>query len=284
LNQEKLIDDIAKAFNQLTITTKQSYIKQERLNPETNDVERVDSIPVEGDQIVFTVSDYLNFIKEVTQESKLPLPFTFGIKLLNLIDKSKILADRSKAKRELNKIIVDVIHSSMIQKVDYQFSSEVRITDLHDGDLSNYLTEIEYTKLGMNIIDDDQAPDNLLFDKIVWDSKIERDVQKENASKVNGGHITVFAKLPSIKIPTPYKTYSPDFAYLIEREGNKDLFLVVETKGYKSEQDIPVDEQNKIKYAERFFLQLQKELPDVQVEFKTRVNKQELIDLVGNIK
>lgn len=283
LNQEKLIGDITTVFNQLTITTKQSYFKQERLNPETNEVERTDSIPVESDQIIFTATDYLNFIQEVTQESKLPLPFTFGIKLLTLLDKTKIQADRSKAKRELNKIIVDVIHSSMIQKVDYQFSSEVKITDLHDGDLSSYLTEIEYTKLGMNINNDDQAPDNLLFDKIVWDSTIERDVQKEKALKVNGGHITVFAKLPSIKIPTPYKTYSPDFAYLIEREGNKDLFLVVETKGYKSEQDIPVDEQNKIKYAERFFLQLQKELPDVQVEFKTRVNKQELIDLVGNI-
>lgn len=281
LNQEKLLNDIATAFNQLIITTKQSYIKQERLDPETNEVERIDSIPVESDQLTFTANDYLNFIKEVTQESKLPLPFTFGIKLISLLDKSKIQADRSKAKRELNKIIVDIVHSSMIQKVNYEFSSEVKITDLHDGDLSSYLTEIEYTKLGMNINNDDQAPENLLFDKIVWDSAIERDVQKEKVLKVNGGNITVFAKLPSIKIPTPYKNYNPDFAYLIEREGNKDLFLVVETKGYKSEQDIPIDEKNKIKYAERFFLQLQKELPSVQVEFKTRVNKQELIELVG---
>lgn len=46
--------------------------------------------------------------------------------------------------------------------------------------------------------------------------------------KIDGDNIIVFAKLPRINIPTPYKTYNPDFGYLINRKDReKQLFLIV---------------------------------------------------------
>ena len=86
--------------------------------------------------------------------------------------------------------------------------------------------------------------------------------------------------MPKISIPTPYKTYNPDFAYLIQKQDNKKLFLVVETKGYKNEDNIPLEEKKKIDYAKKFFTNLQEELPDIEIKYKTRINKQNLIDLL----
>ena len=106
-------------------------------------------------------------------------------------------------------------------------------------------------------------------------------IQKCLDGQVSNQTITVFAKLPKISIPTPYKTYNPDFAYLIEKKGGKKLFLVVEAKGYKNERDIPQEEQQKIEYAKKFFEALQKELPDIELKYKTRINKQNLADLIS---
>ena len=89
--------------------------------------------------------------------------------------------------------------------------------------------------------------------------------------------------MPKISIPTPFKSYNPDFAYLIQNKQGKKLFLVVETKGYDSITAISAIEQQKINYAKQFFLSLQKELPDISIQFKTRINNQDLIDLIKEI-
>lgn len=44
--------------------------------------------------------------------------------------------------------------------------------------------------------------------------------------------VRVYAKLPGwFKVPTPLGTYNPDWAVLIEDEGQERLYFVVETKG-----------------------------------------------------
>lgn len=87
-------------------------------------------------------------------------------------------------------------------------------------------------------------------------------------------YITVFAKPPRIDIPTPYKIYNPDFAYVISNGGGKALFLVVETKGYDNHADIPEDERQKIKYGRKFFESLRKVLSGgVELCFPERLNR-----------
>ncbi|GAA8930256.1 hypothetical protein SLK231_14110 [Helicobacter pylori] len=126
---------------------------------------------------------------------------------------------------------------------------------------------------------------NYLYDTIIYDSKIEEEVSKERV-KVEGKSIEVFAKLPKFKIPTPYKNYEPDFAYLLKDEKGAKIFFVCETKGYEKESDIPKDEQRKIEYAKIFFKTLSENLKnakkEIRVIFATRINQQDLFNTLKN--
>lgn len=47
----------------------------------------------------------------------------------------------------------------------------------------------------------------------------------------------MFAKLTKIKIPTLYKKYNSDFAYLIEKENYIKLFLIFKIKVYSKKNE-----------------------------------------------
>ncbi|MDE4988508.1 hypothetical protein, partial [Francisella tularensis] len=79
----------------------------------------------------------------------------------------------------------------------------------------------------------DVASDDFFFDLVVYDSEIEKQVILNDPISIDGQQLTVFAKLPSISIPTPKKSYNPDFAYLVDRgENQNQIFIVGETKSY----------------------------------------------------
>jgi type III restriction enzyme len=72
---------------------------------------------------------------------------------------------------------------------------------------------------------------NYLYDKYVYDSKIEHEVLQVNPPK----RVIVYGKLPkrSIKLPTYIGgTISPDFVYAIKKQDSDDIELhfIVETK------------------------------------------------------
>ena len=173
-----------------------------------------------------------------------------------------------------------MVHSSILQCVDYTFSqTNIYSKNILQDDNGNFIKEIEYTQLGRNLGGEARA--EFLYDRVVYDSIIERDSIESDPISINAQSITVFAKLPSISIPTPYKSYNPDFAYLVDRGKNqKQLFLVVETKGYRNDGDIPQAEQSKIDYAKKFFQALHLQLPSVDIRFETRVNKQSLSEIL----
>ena len=126
----------------------------------------------------------------------------------------------------------------------------------------------------------EKPSDKYLYDKGIYDSNIEEQVILENVQNVEGKSIEVFAKLPKFSIPTPFKAYQPDFAYLLKDEKGQKIFFVCETKGYDKESDIPAEEKCKIDYAKRFFESLQRNLKNTKVIFTTRINKQSLLDTI----
>lgn len=68
-----------------------------------------------------------------------------------------------------------------------------------------------------------------IYEHVVYDSGTEQtfaeQLEKNTAVKV-------YAKLPGwFKIPTPLGTYNPDWAVLVEQDGEERLYFVVETKG-----------------------------------------------------
>lgn len=144
------------------------------------------------------------------------------------------------------------------------------------------MKHLDQGKLG-RFLNEEAPPLHYLFDKTVYDSSIELQSITQDPSKIGGAKVVVFAKLPRLRIPTPYRTYSPDFAYIVKGTNDSPVFLIVETKGYDDENQIPADEQLKIRYAKKFFASLQEQLGSVKVMYKTRVNKQSLSSLIGEL-
>ena len=68
-----------------------------------------------------------------------------------------------------------------------------------------------------------------VYDHVVYDSDVEVEFAK---SFELSDDVKVYAKLPGwFKIDTPLGGYNPDWAVLVEQDGNDRLYFVVETKG-----------------------------------------------------
>ena len=97
--------------------------------------------------------------------------------------------------------------------------------------------------------------------------------------------VIVFGKIPrkSISIPTiGTDSYSPDFMYVVnKKDGQKELNIVIESKDYKSESDLRVEEAMKINCAEKFFNQLT--LDGYTVSFKKQLNNNGVKSIIEEI-
>ncbi len=146
-----------------------------------------------------------------------------------------------------------------------------KITDIN-GNVKN---EINAMDVGIEGDFNDNPAENYLFDKLFYDSELE----KENImTKIK--EVVVFTKIPknSIKIPVSGgKTYSPDFAYVLNFEnGSKKLYFIVETKNAK-EETLRNEEMQKIKHAEKFFNNT------IEIKFETQFKGEKIAELIKKI-
>ncbi|ANV97728.1 hypothetical protein BBW65_02420 [Helicobacter enhydrae] len=278
---DSLIASIADAFNKMSITPQSIMITSKHLNPQSGKIEYLKD-EKQCDQVfanqALMMQNYLEFAKS----EKLPLNFL--LKLYAKLDSSKLAQNPKQALGELKKIIQDNIHTNVISSVSYDFAqTQISNTDLLFDVDGTPKKEILCEKLGRHL-DDEISPANYLYEQVVYDSDIEKQVITKDPQSIDDYTIKVFAKLPKFSIPTPYKNYEPDFAYLIKQGENQSIFLICETKGYESEEKIPQQERHKIQYAKKFFEKLQEHLGDkIIINFQTRINTQELRDLLSNI-
>ncbi len=95
-----------------------------------------------------------------------------------------------------------------------------------------------------------------VYEYVVYDSK---GVEKVFAEQLeNNEAIKVYAKLPAwFQIPTPLGNYNPDWAILIEKDGNERLYFVVETKILLFKGDLRNAEGAKIQCGEEYFKALE---------------------------
>lgn len=83
-----------------------------------------------------------------------------------------------------------------------------------------------------------------VYEHVVYDSNTERDFADELEKN---DAIKVYAKLPGwFKVPTPLGSYNPDWAVLVEQDGNERLYFVVETKSSLFTDDLRDKESAKI--------------------------------------
>jgi|LWDU01.1.fsa_nt_gi type III restriction enzyme len=122
---------------------------------------------------------------------------------------------------------------------------------------------------------DEKVADNYFLSELFYDSELEKDNIKE---KIN--EVIVFTKIPknSIKIPVAGgKSYSPDFAYVLDYvDGDKKLYFVVETKNTE-EESLRDEERQKIKHAERFFDN------KLEITFSTQFAMAKMTSLISEI-
>ncbi|MEJ8628388.1 DEAD/DEAH box helicase family protein [Helicobacter pylori] len=287
IQKTKLIESIAKAFNESHVSAEAIKFESQWYDPKTNRI-------ITEQSSTLKIRDYANALqKEINallldfaKDESLPLKFT--LELYNALNKEHFTNSPKNAFKLLKGIIKDELHANLLSCVSYEFCQNAFSNTAFDKTDPLYFedgspkTEIEKHQLGK--YKSTQTPSkNYLYDTIIYDSKIEEEVSKERV-KVEGKSIEVFAKLPKFKIPTPYKNYEPDFAYLLKDNKGTKIFFVCETKGYEKESDIPKDEQRKIEYAKKFFETLSQNLKNakIRVIFATRINQQDLFNTLKN--
>lgn len=111
---------------------------------------------------------------------------------------------------------------------------------------------------------------------------VDSEPERNTVDESHHTRIAVFAKLPKLDIPTPAGKYNPDFGYvLMQDDMARALYLVVETKGYATEDDIATKERMKIDAARQFFKALKDD--GLPVTFKTKLNGDALNSIISQI-
>ncbi|MGN8420895.1 DEAD/DEAH box helicase family protein [Helicobacter pylori] len=285
IQKTKLIESIVKAFNESHVMCEAITFESKRYDPETNRIITEQSSTLKIKNYANTLQKEINaLLLDFAKDERLPLKFT--LELYNALNKEHFTNSPKKAFKLLKGIIKDKLHENLLSCVSYGFLPKRLFNTAFDKTDPLYFedglpkTEIEKHKLGK--YKSAQTPSqNYLYDTIIYDSKIEEEVSEEGVQTMEGKSVEVFAKLPKFKIPTPYKNYEPDFAYLLKDEKGAKIFFVCETKGYEKESDIPPDEKRKMEYAKKFFETLSQNLKnakkEIRVIFATRINKQDLL-------
>ncbi|KOA78101.1 type III restriction-modification system endonuclease [Clostridium botulinum] len=148
---------------------------------------------------------------------------------------SKFMQEISRIiKRTLNSFIVDGIKYEKIGDEEYTVQEVFKNEELY-----GYLTD--------NIVESKRS----IYNYVKYDSNIE----KSFAEKLEDNErVKVYAKLPSnFKIDTPIGKYNPDWAILIEKDGEQKLYFVVETKGTDQLSLLKDSEKAKIKCGKKHF-------------------------------
>ncbi len=290
IQKTKLIESIAKAFNESHVIREAIVFESKRYDPQTNRIITEDSDFLKFKNYDNALQKEINaLLLDFAKDESLPLKFT--LELYNALNKEHFTNSPKKAFKLLKGIIKDELHANLLSCVSYEFCQNAFSNTAFDKTDPLYFedgspkTEIEKHKIGK--YKSAQTPSHkYLYDTIIYDSKIEEEVSEERIQKVEDMSIEVFAKLPKFKIPTPYKNYEPDFAYLLKDSKGAKIFFVCETKGYNNESDIPQDEMRKIDYAKKFFEALSENLKnakkEIRVVFATRINEQGLLKALNN--
>jgi len=158
--------------------------------------------------------------------------------------------------------------------IEYQkVSNQIHPTKFTD-EKGNVLKEVAASDVGV-MYSENKVADSYFLDQLFYDSELEKQNIEQNLKEV-----IVFTKIPknSIKIPVAGgKSYSPDFAYVLNfQDQTKKLYFIVETKN-TDEESLRNEEKQKIRHAEKFFGDT------VKIEFRTQFSNKKIENLIREI-
>lgn len=248
----------------LTIKNNQAYLKEETTIYST-------------EKITIITMTYSDFLKELAKR--------INININTLHSAFKATQSKLDINDYLNQTTINIIKQEfeyylLVNAID-KFSIEYKNISnvIHPTKLTNkkgeVLDELMASDIGI-IPSEENVAENYLFNELYFDSELE----KENITNTIS-EVIVFTKIPknSIKIPVAGgKTYSPDFAYVIEFEnGTKKLNFIVETKNVNNEDILRNEEISKIRHAEKYFGNT------FEIKFKTQFSNDKIFNMINEI-
>lgn len=217
---------------------------------------------------------YSSFLKELAKT------LNINIKTLNssfidaTIDINKFL--NSATVRIIKQKFENYLMYNAIDKfgIEYQkVSNEIHPTKFTDAQ-GKVKKEINASDVGV-LYSENKVADSYLLDELFYDSELEKQNIEQNLKDV-----VIFSKIPknSIKIPVAGgKSYSPDFAYVLNYEDkSKKLYFVVETKN-TAEESLRNEEKQKIRHAEKFFGDT------IKIKFRKQFSNKSIENLIREI-
>ena len=139
--------------------------------------------------------------------------------------------------------------------------------------------EIAQGRIGTKIVEGTPIK-KYLYDTYAYDSPLEKDNITTDIEEV-----VVYGKIPrsSIAIPTiTGGTYSPDFMYVVRKaNGEKELYVIVETKDVEGKDNLRENEKAKIECAKIFFETLSKD--GYVVHFRDQINNKQMAQIIREV-
>jgi type III restriction enzyme len=257
------IEGLRERTSKIEIQGKQAVLAEEEISILDNEI-----MPV-------TTMKYSDFIKELSK--------TLNINLKTV--HQAIISSEIEINRYLNTSTIRIIKQNFDNflmlnafdkfSIEYKkVSNRVHPTKITDND-GNVLSEIFASDVGV-LYSDSAVAKSYFFDELFYDSELEKTNIETEIKEV-----VVFTKIPknSIKIPVAGgKSYSPDFAYVLEfKNGEKKLHFIVETKNVNGEDGLREVEKQKIRHAEKFFN------GSIKIDFRTQFSNNKIVDLINEI-
>ena len=270
----KNIDDNFMISGQDIIIKRNSHVEDENKHDSEKESVRVQT------HSIFTIYE---FIKTLSNNTKLSIQTIANI--LGQIKKEKfelIAKNENLALKKIEEQLISAIYDTIINKISYDIKEiktcNTSLTD-KDGHVKDFINigslGVETYKITKpNIREKSIYAENFM--------EVDSNIEKLTIDESDDKKITVFAKLPKVNIPTAHgRSYNPDFGYVIEEGDEKELYFIVETKGYDTFNEIGTKEKLQIKSAKVFFEQLKKQGRNVTYRYK--LNSDELSQMISDI-
>ncbi len=285
--EEQLIGNIKTEIEQLNID--EILLQTIRAEININKLGEQDAI---SESLIQTVSykskvNYIEFVRTLSNKTKTPI--TFVVKIFNALSndfKHKMLCNNpAQAQKEMSAIIRKNLVEMLLVNIRYEKIVSKALPNVFKIDRGKtYLDTGSVGKFQKDIIDTDfSLKAKWIFEDVIeYDSDFEIKIVEKDPDIES---IELFGKLPRLKIKTPLGDYNPDFCYAIKSANGNKVFLVVESKGYETETEIPQNEKAKINFAKKYFDALNEHYKDknIKIAFKKRINTTQLANLINNL-
>ncbi len=258
-----------------------SYIENIKTSKKELKIENDTASYTKEDNLNFKEYKYINtmkysdFLKQLSKEININLKTIHNAIVNSNIEINKFLNYPSikDLKTNFNNFLMYNAISDF--GIEYKkISNNIHPTKLTDKN-GNPLKEINTGDIGIKY-ENKKVSEKYLFDEMFYDSELEKKDISNNIEEV-----IVFTKIPknSIKIPiSGGKSYSPDFAYVINyKNKKKKMHFIIEAKDINGDDVLRKEEEQKIKHAEKFFKNSE---IDVDIKFETQFKSDTIKDLI----